>query len=287
MEFDKRAKTSQELLEQLIDRGMLIEDQPQALQWLEHVNYYRLTPYWLPYRANDGFRTHTTFSEVIQHYEFDRRLRALLFNSIERVEISLRRTLSSTLTLKYGAFAHLEQELVRDQNKWRYTLKTLSDAYLNSNEVFAVHHREKYPHLKLPPLWVAVELTTFGMLRNMYQNLESRADRQAVAVHYKIDESIFISLLKHLESVRNTCAHHSRVWNRKFVIKTKLPSPTNFKSSKTLNRGSDATGRIYNTIILLDYLESVILGTGELFQLVSELLEEHPSVNRTNMGYPI
>jgi abortive infection bacteriophage resistance protein len=292
VEFDKRAKTSQELLAQLIDRGMVIDDQPQALQWLEHVNYYRLTPYWLPYRTTDKggehkFREHTTFSEVIQHYEFDRRLRALVFNSIERVEISLRRTLSSTLTLKYGAFAHLDKELISDPKKWRYTLKALGDAYVNSNEVFAVHHREKYPHLKLPPLWVAVELTTFGMLRNMYQNLRSRADRQAVALHYEIDESIFISLLKHLESVRNTCAHHARVWNRKFVIKTKLPTQANFKSSKNLNRGSDASGHIYNTIILLDYLESIILGIGELSHLVSELLEEYPSVNQTNMGYPI
>jgi abortive infection bacteriophage resistance protein len=176
VEFDKRAKTSQELLAQLIDRGMVIDDQPQALQWLEHVNYYRLTPYWLPYRTTDKggehkFREHTTFSEVIQHYE--------------------------------------------------------------------------------------------------------------------IDESIFISLLKHLESVRNTCAHHARVWNRKFVIKTKLPTQANFKSSKNLNRGSDASGHIYNTIILLDYLESIILGIGELSHLVSELLEEYPSVNQTNMGYPI
>jgi abortive infection bacteriophage resistance protein len=291
VEFQKRAKTSIELLEQLIKRGMVVADESEALRWIENVNYYRLTPYWLPYRSSPAeelgyFKPNTSFDDVATHYEFDRHLRTILFSSVERIEVSLRRTLSSSLTLNYGPFVHLREDLISNSDKWEATLSKIRKSYKQSKELFAIHHREKYPTLDLPPLWVAVELTSFGELRNLLDNLRHRHDRQAISSHYGLDETVFISLVKHLEFVRNTCAHHARVWNRKFAISPMLPREANFTYAAPLNRRTRARGYVYNRLVLLDFLESIILGEGEIFERVLNLLKSYPAVNRASMGFP-
>ncbi|MBF0586079.1 Abi family protein [Prosthecochloris sp. N3] len=74
-------------------RGMVIEDRKQAEFYLQHLNYYRLCAYWLPFEANHSthtFRPGTTFDAVLNLYIFDRQLRLHVLDAIERVEVSVR-----------------------------------------------------------------------------------------------------------------------------------------------------------------------------------------------------
>jgi len=86
--FDKPAFTFEDQLDRLIERGMVVDDRAQALRYLEHLNYYRIGAYWLPFEADHGthqFRDGTRFEDVLNLYVFDRALRLLVMDAIERV----------------------------------------------------------------------------------------------------------------------------------------------------------------------------------------------------------
>lgn len=101
MRFTKPTKTFAEQVELLVSRGMEIDDPERAERYLSHLNYYRLAAYWLP--CEQGHPTHrfrpgTRFNSVLEHYIFDRELRLLVMDAIERLEVSLRTRWSYYLT---------------------------------------------------------------------------------------------------------------------------------------------------------------------------------------------
>jgi abortive infection bacteriophage resistance protein len=104
MTFHKPALSVADQIKLLAQRGMKISDPHQAQHYLTHINYYRLRAYWLPYEIIDPngdhqFRTGTRFADVIAIYQFDRALRLLLLDAIERIEISLRSRWANYLSI--------------------------------------------------------------------------------------------------------------------------------------------------------------------------------------------
>lgn len=93
MIYNKKATTIIEQIEQLKNRGLIIIDDKEAAYHLSNISYYRLAGYWWPMqsdKANHIFKPNSRFEDVIALYNFDRELRIILFNVIERIEISLR-----------------------------------------------------------------------------------------------------------------------------------------------------------------------------------------------------
>ncbi len=95
MKYTKRPLTFDEQVQQLVDRGL--EGDPATIRnRLQSVNYYRLTGYLYPYRiqGSDNFVPGTQFETVWEQYAFDRRLRLLVMDAIERIEIAVRAQLA-------------------------------------------------------------------------------------------------------------------------------------------------------------------------------------------------
>lgn len=93
MRFDKPPFTYEQQLDQLIQRGMQCTDRNKALHYLAHLNYYRLAAYWRPFEkgnADHRFQPDTSFDDALNLYVFDRELRLLVMDAIERVEVSVR-----------------------------------------------------------------------------------------------------------------------------------------------------------------------------------------------------
>jgi abortive infection bacteriophage resistance protein len=101
-----------EHLAKLEQRGMAL-DRVFAAQWLGSVGYYRLSGYWYPYRVltgskrGDTFEVGTSFADVVALYEFDRKLRTLVHDGVERVEMLCTR-INETVGA-YGALAYLDR----------------------------------------------------------------------------------------------------------------------------------------------------------------------------------
>ena len=152
MQFDKQASTVEEQIRLLLDRGMSIADEDHAVRCLSTIGYYRLSAYWLSFELppengvtrSKRFRAETTFENVLEDYVFDRKLRVLLMEAIERIEIHVRSRWANRLTIKYGAHAHLNHELFSNGLSHAEQLVRLSRAVNQSNEKFIKHYNEKY-----------------------------------------------------------------------------------------------------------------------------------------------
>lgn len=98
----------------LKQRGMLFKNEPSANFFLENISYYRLKGYWWDMQADYKqhlFKPNTYFEDVLDRYTFDRHLRLILFDAIERIEIALRTKMIYHLSMAYGGLWYLNPSL--------------------------------------------------------------------------------------------------------------------------------------------------------------------------------
>jgi abortive infection bacteriophage resistance protein len=286
MRFAKPPKTCQEQLDLLIARGMRIDNHGHARHYLTHLNYYRLAAYWLPFEqdhATHRFRPGTSFDLVLEHYIFDRELRLLVMDAIERVEVSVRALWAYHLAHAYGPHAHLDANLFKPG--WRHgdNVASLQETVRHSSEVFVRHFATTYDE-DLPPVWVVCEIMTFGQLSKWYANLRHSRDRNAVANTYDLDETNLVSFMHHLSTVRNYCAHHSRLWNREFTIAWRVPTHRPAPLLANLDRRDGK--RLYNTLAMLSYLMDIVNPGHHWKKRIGDLFRHHPGVKSRFMGFP-
>jgi abortive infection bacteriophage resistance protein len=94
MKFEKKSTTPQEQAQKLLARGLVAEE-AVLIQRLTSVSYYRLTGYLYPFlqigeNSQKRYTEGTTLEVIWSRYCFDRRLRVLMLDAIERVEVSVR-----------------------------------------------------------------------------------------------------------------------------------------------------------------------------------------------------
>jgi len=93
VKFNKPHLTLEEQLTLLETRSLIVQDRKRAKHFLGHLNYYRLSGYWFPFKQSptiNQFRPNTSFEDVLNLYIFDRELRLLVIDAIERIEVSVR-----------------------------------------------------------------------------------------------------------------------------------------------------------------------------------------------------
>ena len=128
---------------------------------------------------------------------------------------------------------------------------------------------------------------SFGSLSKWYSSVTARSIRQAIASSYGVDEVVFRSALRHLTSIRNTCAHHERMWN--LTIEPGLKLPRELAGSKeTALAFNGSTGKVYNALVIVTHLMEVITPNGDWPQRLIVFMESdaYKSVPRRNMGFP-
>jgi abortive infection bacteriophage resistance protein len=283
--FEKKATTHDEQVELLQERGLIVEDVEQARFYLQHINYYRLGAYWLPFEEDHTrhiFKSGTHFEDVLNLYQFDREFRLLLLDAIECLEVSVRSTWAYTLAHHHGSHAHLDQSLAINVSYWQSNIARLEkEVDRSKDELFIRHFRDTYRE-SLPPIWVVSEVISFGLLSLWYKNLKPHSTRRAIAVIYDVDDRVFGSWLHHLTTVRNLCAHHSRLWNRDFSIRPEAPrtKPITLAGLFLIN-----SPKIYNTLLILLYLMDRIAPAHRWRERLQRQLKNHSQWLDT-MGFP-
>ena len=91
MKFTKTAKTIAEQIALLKSRGLKAEDEERANHTLSNISYYRLSAYFLSFQKYKDplhtFMPWASFNKVLDVYIFDRELRGILLDAIERIEV--------------------------------------------------------------------------------------------------------------------------------------------------------------------------------------------------------
>jgi abortive infection bacteriophage resistance protein len=268
-----------------------VHDRERAVHYLSQLNYYRLAAYWLPFeksRELHQFIEGTTFDLVLDHYLFDRELRLHVLDAIERIEISFRTQWAYHISHQYGPHGYLANHPSIRKNE--YHLKNATDDLLmhvkRSDETFIDHYRKNYDE-DLPPAWVSCEVMSLGLLSRFYSNLRGYQVRQKIAATYQFDEGYLEGFMEHLSHVRNVCAHHSRLWNRHLSKKMPLPrgKPAGLKNNIYIDPAYKTEHKIYNTLVLLQHLMSIICPESSWAEDLKRLIERYP-VNTKPMGFP-
>ena len=170
---NKLPKTVEEQINLLLERGMLFKNIDNAPHFLKNISYYRLKGYWWEMQSdkvNHKFKEDSFFEDVLDLYNFDRHLRLLMFDAIERIEVALRTKLIYHLSLSNGSLFYLDYDIFTNKFKQQATIEHLSIEIERSKEQFIVEHRL---HHKGEPFesWKALEVTSLGTLSKLYKNL--------------------------------------------------------------------------------------------------------------------
>lgn len=289
MKFAKPALSIEDQISLLRRRGMRIDDEAGAKHYLRHITYYRLRAYWLPFErpcavpGDHSFKEGVTFEDALTLYVFDRQLRLLVMDAIERVEVSLRGGWALHLAMKYGPHGYLEPVHYARPDRYAKAMTSLIEEIERSRDTFVEHYRSKYSDPELPPIWMTSEVISLGQLSKWLGNLGLRADRQAIARPYGLDERVLVSLAHHLTYVRNICAHHGRLWNKQFTVTMTVP---NSPGALKLAMNPDAGRKLYNTLATLGYLLGIIAPSSGWRRHLIELLDAHPLADPAAMGFP-
>ena len=289
--FNKPATTIAQQIAHLTAQGMAIADVPRAEHWLRHVSYYRLSAYWLPFekpkdQPGPRFLPGTDFDTVTALYEFDRRLRLLLLNAIERIEVAVRGSWAYALAQHGGPHGYLDAALYTVRRQFHDNLSRLAREVGTSPETYIDHYRKTYDDPAMPPVWMVAEMMSFGQLSRWYSSLDDRALRNIIAQPLGLPETLLVPILKHLSIVRNSCAHHARLWNRGFLIRPKLPNkPADLAATLEPSAGN-GPAMLYNSLVLTGFLAGKVDPTSTWVADLKALLATHPTGHLAMMGFP-
>lgn len=281
----KPHKSLDEQLELLRSRGLVINNSSSAKHYLLNLNYYRLAGYSLGFqssRETHQFKSGTQFDDILNLYIFDRELRLLLLDAIERIEVSTRTTWAYYFSEKHGPHAHLSQTHSRNSRWFAGNIESLNKSITKSSEVFVQHHISNSHML---PIWVACEIITFGLLSRFLKNLKANQVQSNIARIYSLDYDTLVSFIEHLVYLRNLCAHHSRVWNRAMVKLLKLPKNKPKQLRVNFNLDKLESRLIYNSLVMIVYFLDIISPDNHFRRRLLGLIDEH-NVNPRQMGFP-
>jgi abortive infection bacteriophage resistance protein len=302
VKYAKPATTFEEQADLLLKRGML-SDRATLIARLAFVNYYRLSAYWWPFRKSgatpleplDEFVEGTEFATVWDHYVFDQRLRVLVMEAIERIEVATRTQLAYhhahawTLDAYATNPASLPRLVAGPATDPRSHAAFLDKLHLNlqqnSDKPFVRHFKAKYTSSAHLPVWMAVELMSLGNVTSMYQGCTDDV-RDLVATNVAgVSNAIFGSWLLTLLNVRNICAHHGRLWNRKLA---KIPAIPAYKARPEWYHPHFDSTKVYAALTICNYLLTIVTaGSATWGKRLVTLLGEHPRVQTADMGYPV
>lgn len=274
----KEPITFEAQLQKLKERGCIVEDEQKAIEVLKNINYYRLTAYFLSFKKDEKtYFEGTTFENVYHIYEFDRKLRNLIFSALEEVEILLRTRLSYYFSHKYGALGYLDKSHFGnnfDEERFEDLRRELIKH--NNSKPFVQHHIKHYDGNF--PLWVLVELMSFGNLSLFYADM-LRADKKAFAKEvFGTYDNNLESWLICLTDLRNSCAHYARLYNTKMRAEPRTPNGYTNKFGKTVFD--------YIQVLKLMYPNKDKWRTIFVSKLVSLLQEYNEYINLDHIGFP-
>ena len=259
----------------------------EAEAFLNFVSYFHFKAYLVPFEkpgeTKHIYQDYIKFEDVQALYVFDRELRLLMLDAIERIENALRTQWANSMANTYGSHGYLDMKFYQDSVIHVKNLSNLGSAYTKSKEDFAVHYKKNYYDPNLPPVWLATELMSLGLLSRFIKNQKNDCVKSKLARTFTIDRRVLTSFIHHLSIVRNVCAHHARLWNKSFHVKFALPRNPD---KLTVAISSICHGRLYNTIVMIDYLLAIIVPENDWKKEVVDLIKSNTQVDPGNMGFP-
>lgn len=317
-QFDKPPLSISEQIDLLKRRGLTIQDELRATALLEIISLFRLTPYMRPFQRREDphhhFVENATLKQVVDLYRFDQKLRILVMDALERVEVAVRAVLGNVMASHYNdAHWYMNSHHFKRWYKHNDLLEAISSKLDNEKKQLQketkqiegsrapldvkqrrIEHRKRdnyfrfyavtYCEPKLPPSWAVMEELSFGTLSRLYMGLAKDRDRKMIARRFDVSHKVLGSWLHTLTFIRNICAHHARLWNRELAIPPKLPKAPEWNWPELPRGRPYPQRRLAAVLFILAYLMHQIDPSSHWQRRVEQLLTDYPDVPLSPMG---
>ncbi len=288
MKYNKPPLSIKDQIQLLKDRGLTFGDEPRAVHYLSNISYYRLRAYTYPFQdnsiSNHPFIQSVSFEDIISLYVFDRRLRILVFNALEKIEIALRTKIIYEYAISNGSHWHEEVNFFRSKSHFYGNINTLYEEIDRSNETFIEHYKNSYKHPPYPPAWMSLEVASFGLLSKMFRNLKKGKEKTKITNEFGLTKPEFLeSWMYAIANMRNIVAHHGRLWNRRFIAKPVIPYNT---LNPFLKNQKIYDNKLYAILSCMNYILIIISPGNSFVKDLKDLLKTCPLVDMHEMGFP-
>ncbi|CAM2949745.1 Abi family protein [Pseudomonas fluorescens] len=284
---------------------MGIADPLRAERKLAQVGYYRLSGYWFPAREfvrdqnqnvvlcratkkplrQDTFLPNSSFDDAFSLYLFDKKLRQLMLDAIERIEIHVR-TVTAHEVGYHGPMAYTDPNFInpkqtqnwtdrrkKQRNTWLEWLDRQNGLVARSQEDCIEWHRQNH---KAIPFWVAVEAWDFGTLSKYFEILKGNHQNR-IAQRLGVSNSRTLKhWLQEINTLRNRSAHHTRIWNQ--VSANAVPDLPAEQYFQTLNLDRNALTRLYGQISIIWFLVQRIGPSSDWIRHVADVIDSKPDL---------
>lgn len=288
---EKPFKTIDEMSNLLVQRrGLACSSIDELKNFLERVNYYRFSGYarefqHAPKYGDNNFMDGVSFQQIVNLMEMDSKLRHLLLKQLGIIEIAIRAKIAYEYGHDYGNTAYyldidnynegnnpsvdrpfsivqgILSDLERDKSRM---LGRYADSSIISNDFDS-----KCKRYRNVPIWVAVEVLSFGRISNMITYIKDINPAKRVAASLGVQWSPFADVVHSFSVMRNLCAHHRQLWNRRMDIQCPVQ-----KKLRPRNINFTPTSP-YAHIIMANYYRSKIDGNTSVANQINDLLKRN------------
>lgn len=285
--YPKSYTSPKDLVQLLKSRGLYIENEVKAENYLQNIGYFRLSAYCYPLlqlpKTDHKYKDNSTFSQVLNLYRFDRKLRLLVFNEIEKIEVAIRSIVINTACEHFGDIFWMTNS--SNFHKEKYFTKfchDIRDDINNSSEDFITHFSAKYSN-QFPPAWFIAEILSLGGICHVYKNINDKPLKKKIAQKFGLQPIVFESWILTLAGLRNICCHHGRLWNRTLKLKPTVPYKTHYPW--LTDTGNIDIQKVYYRLCIIRHLLYFVSPNNSFKEKLVSLLSQYPGVDIKAMGF--
>lgn len=292
---EKTYKSYRQQLNILRSRGMVIEKGSQGsrvMRILECENYYNVingykelfldtpaTP-----TCDEVYKTGTTFDEVYALYSFDRELRNIYLKYLLKIENSFKTVIAHEFSAKYGHdnylrifnFDNSSEHNIASATKLIGDIQQEIARQMNKHHQVVTHYMTEHGYI---PLWVLVNVLTFGKIENFYKNMKP-VDKTSVARQFGLQPAELAKFMHMLALARNKCAHDERFFDMRFRERLHTRSIRNFSLLGIVRAPDGSYTYGTNDVYAISIMFALLLSKTETNEFVSKMKWAFTKLNR-------
>lgn len=207
---------------------------------------------------------------------------------LEYIEVSIRPHIGYYHAQQYGPLGYLNSDSFIDCERYMKFKQDVDEAIKEQSdrEVFVKHHLDNCDGQF--PIWVIVELLSFGTLSRLFKNLKkAEVQDQICSEHYGLIKADYIeNWLQGLTILRNICAHRGRIYNRNIHFSVKLST----KDKRLLTTNDlmiqKVSKQLFGYVFIMKKLTDDSKIWASFIESFTALTKKYPFVNLIHYGFP-
>jgi abortive infection bacteriophage resistance protein len=198
---------------------------------------------------------------VLDLYIFDRKLRLLTLDAIEKIEVSVKAQIDSVMSTKYGCFWYTDREIFfLNENKsieiYENFIEIAKAKKEKSTSMFGKAYREKYDEEIFLPSRMLLEECMIGEVSTLCKLLKPD-DLKNIVCFYGVYFVDFRKRLQLIVHIRNISAHHSRLWNRVSIVQLRCNDiifHEKYTTTNNSNGGKAVVSNYFAVVLVIHHL---------------------------------